>query len=184
MTLLGISGHARSGKDTIAAYLVEEFGFTRVALADAVRDAVYALDPLIPYWDGHHHLSTVVDKLGWEEVKTTAEGRRLLQNMGTEVGRNQFGSDFWLDIATAQIDSVSGPVVITDIRFANELSWLKNDWYSSTAIKVKREGYGPINGHSSDAGLPDNLFDLVIQNNGTIEELHWKIRSELSLERV
>lgn len=183
MTLLGLHGYARSGKDSIANYLVEKHGFTRVALADAVRDAVYALNPLIPWEfnaDVPMRLAHVVDVWGWEKVKATDEGRRLLQAMGTEVGRAMFGENVWLDIAAKKIDAVSGPVVVTDIRFENELKWLKN-WHS-TSVKVTREGFGPVNSHSSDAGIHDMHFDKHIKNNGTLEDLYASVEAELKLK--
>lgn len=38
MILLGIAGPAGAGKDTVAAYLVERYGFIRLAFADPLRD--------------------------------------------------------------------------------------------------------------------------------------------------
>ena len=41
MEIVGLSGYARSGKDEAAKVLVEEFGFTRVAFADKLREVLY-----------------------------------------------------------------------------------------------------------------------------------------------
>ena len=41
--LIGLYGPPRSGKDTVAQFLVEEDGFTRLSFADALRDIAYAL---------------------------------------------------------------------------------------------------------------------------------------------
>jgi dephospho-CoA kinase len=43
--IIGISGYARSGKDTVANYLVEHHEFTRMAFADAMREALLRLNP-------------------------------------------------------------------------------------------------------------------------------------------
>jgi len=40
MKVVAISGWKRSGKDTAANYLVDEYGFTRVAFADVLKDMV------------------------------------------------------------------------------------------------------------------------------------------------
>ena len=40
MKVVAISGWKRSGKDTAANYLVEEYGYTRVAFADVLKDMV------------------------------------------------------------------------------------------------------------------------------------------------
>lgn len=176
MALIGLHGYARSGKDSVGAVLIDKYGFTRVALADAVRDAVYALNPLIP-WRSYAIPCTVqeaVDAFGWDELKATDEGRRLLQAMGTEVGREIFGKNVWLDIAAKKIDAVTGPVVVTDIRFDNELLWL-GKWTDSVSAKVARPGYGPVNGHSSDAGIKDHYFDYHIKNDGSLEDLETRV---------
>ena len=50
--IIGISGYARSGKDSVANILVQDFGFERRAFADKLREALYALNPIIAYdWD-------------------------------------------------------------------------------------------------------------------------------------
>jgi dephospho-CoA kinase len=48
MTVIGLTGYAQTGKDTVGEILVRDHGFKRVAFADAVRECVYALNPLIP----------------------------------------------------------------------------------------------------------------------------------------
>lgn len=40
MTVIGLSGKARSGKDTIADYLVTQHGYTKVAFADTLKQFV------------------------------------------------------------------------------------------------------------------------------------------------
>ena len=37
MKLIGITGKARSGKDAIAKFAWSQYGFTRIAFADAVK---------------------------------------------------------------------------------------------------------------------------------------------------
>lgn len=38
---------AQAGKDTAALHLIGKYGFTRIALADGVREALFALNPVI-----------------------------------------------------------------------------------------------------------------------------------------
>src|SRR5581483_2011292 len=95
--LLGLMGYAQAGKDTVAKLLVEEFGFTRIAFADALREALYALNPLIPFEGDHVRLRWLIDASGWEEAKVRhPEVRELLQRLGTESGRNVLGADVWV----------------------------------------------------------------------------------------
>ena len=96
--IIGLSGYAQTGKDTIAEHLVEHYGFTRIAFADPIRQALYALDPIIPDYPiiPGIRLSWLLDRSDWEEVKRESpEIRRMLQRLGTEVARNQWGDDFY-----------------------------------------------------------------------------------------
>ena len=42
--LLGLSGGRGSGKTTIANYLVEEYGYSKISFAEPVRDIVGIID--------------------------------------------------------------------------------------------------------------------------------------------
>jgi dephospho-CoA kinase len=81
--IIGLSGYARSGKDTVAELLVLNYGFKRMAFADGIREALSALNPILH--DGMR-LNEVVKEYGWELAKSKDEVRRLLQVLGTEVG--------------------------------------------------------------------------------------------------
>ena len=45
--IIGLSGYARSGKDTVAETLVNEYGFKRVAFADKIKDLLYTMGDVI-----------------------------------------------------------------------------------------------------------------------------------------
>lgn len=118
-----------------------------------------------------------MDSYGWERVKTTyPEARRLLQVMGTEVGRMLFGENVWVDIADDKIAKIPGDVVITDVRFDNEAEYVRANggevWW------IYRAGIGPVNSHASDE--IDFPVDRIIPNNGTLEELFGEIDSLVS----
>ncbi len=44
--IIGLTGYAQSGKDTVANILVERYGFTRVAFADKIREFLYETNPM------------------------------------------------------------------------------------------------------------------------------------------
>jgi len=50
--------------------------------------------------------------------------RGMLQKMGTEAGRNVFGSDLWVQSLDSRIDMTKNNV-ITDVRFPNEIKWIR-----------------------------------------------------------
>jgi dephospho-CoA kinase len=39
--IIGLTGYAQSGKDTVANILVENYGYQRVAFADPIRALLY-----------------------------------------------------------------------------------------------------------------------------------------------
>lgn len=168
--IIGLSGYARSGKDTIAEHLVEKYGFVRVSFADPMREALYRLNPMISVHDMTHvPLASAVDGMGWEEVKkASADLRGLLQRMGTEVGRNMFGESFWVDQAFSKIQSGAN-VVVSDVRFKNEADAIRS--LDGVMWRVVREGTGPANGHVSESELDEYPVNDVIVNAGSIEEL-------------
>jgi hypothetical protein len=168
--IIGLSGYAQVGKDTIANYLVEQYGYRRVAFADPIRQALYKLNPKIDIADMIGvPIATAVDGLGWESVKVDSEdARQLLQRMGTEVGRNIFGSDFWVYQAFNGV-SADDKVVFTDVRFQNEADHIKS--YYGQVWRVNKLNHGPVNGHASETALDSYNFDWSIPNYGTKEDL-------------
>ena len=171
--IVGLCGYATSGKDTAAMGLIEA-GWTRVALADGVRDATLAFNPMVEQTlDGKPvYLSYKLEGNGWDYAKINGEIRRLLQRMGTEAGRNIHGDDCWIKLAKRKIDAAPGNVVITDVRFANEAEAIRS--WGGKVIRIDRPGVGPVNGHASES--LDFEADLVLRNVGTIEELQDNLR--------
>lgn len=187
MKLIGLTGYARSGKDTIGSRLVTEHGFVRVAFADAVRDATLVLNPIVTINSDkmgvdEWRVQDLVDLYGWEKCKTIyPEIRRLLQVMGTEVGRDIFGPSSWTDIALrkiaeyANVESlcvgVTAKIVVTDVRFANEADLIHD--LGGQVWKVERSGFGPVNAHASE--VLDFEVDYILDNDNDIKGLFSKV---------
>lgn len=180
--LIGLSGYARTGKDTIASILVEDYGFVRVAFADLVRDSLVALNPDVRNQDGEHFpLAEMVRWYGWEKLKLYApDVRGLLQRMGTEVGRNILGENVWVD-ATFKSLYPDERYVISDVRFENEAKAVTRN--RGVLARVSRMGFGPANDHSSEVALDRWPFDVQIRNNGEIGDLREIVADALMLER-
>lgn len=170
--IIGLSGYAQSGKDTVAQHLIDNYGFTRIAFADPIREALLALDPTVPDYPALPgiKLSWLVEKSGWESVKQESqEVRKLLQRMGTEVGREMFGQNFWVDQAMSKANGIDN-VVITDVRFPNEYDAIKQN--GGQVWRVNKLNHQPANSHQSETILDDFNFDWSIPNYGTIEDLY------------
>lgn len=170
--IFGLCGYAGVGKDTAARVLVEEFGYKRVAFADPMREALEALDPLIPCPKAPpRRLLRLVDELGWEVVKGDPEVRRLMQQLGTEVGRNIIGQDIWVNLAAREMDDRT---VVTDVRFPNEARLIRGR--GGVLVRLDRPGFGPVNEHISDRASANWTYEHHITNDGDVGLLHHKMR--------
>ena len=178
--ILGIAGLARHGKDTIANHLVQHHGFTRLAYADAIRDMLelgLGIEPRYLTDDKE----TIIPWLG-------VTGRKLMQSLGTEWGRQQIRQDIWLVVIGQRIQALADEtdrIVISDVRFDNEADWIRSQsrghlWH------VYRPGFlreGIDRSHPSETGVKpicdeptlvndtlDNLRQLIdIEINGLLE---------------
>lgn len=178
--IIGLSGYARSGKDSVADILVEEYGFVPLSFADKLRDALYALNPLVTHDKGKNRLlfvtdlQTVIDEHGWDGVKSTPYGpevRRLLQRMGTDAGRNVLGDDIWVKAAFNDVRKGKN-YVFTDCRFPNEASGVQRD---GQVWRITRPGVGPANDHISEIGLDTWPFSRIILNDQDLDILRLKV---------
>jgi hypothetical protein len=178
-TFIGLSGWAKSGKDTVAEYLVEHHGFTRISFADPMRDALLALDPRVPYMGLHMRLSSVIHFRGWDNAKRDVpEIRELLQRFGTEVGRNMFGQNFWVDQAI-ETASRYDRVVFSDCRYTNEADAVKS--IGGVVWRISRPDVLAVNEHTSEQDLNNYAFDSHIENDSTLDALHAIIEDQLGV---
>jgi hypothetical protein len=164
--LIGLTGRKRSGKDTFAARLVEAHGYTRLAFADALKEAALALDPIVV---GFHEirLSHILARDGgWEHAKELPEVRRTLQRFG--VGIRELDPGFWLRVVADRARATLGPVVITDVRFPNEADWVEA---MGNLVRIRRPGLVSTDNHISETAL-DGRFAWSVTNDSTVEQLH------------
>ena len=174
--LIGLGDRARVGNDTAGAILVDH-GFVRVAYADGVREAALTLNPMV----GAHQLllSEVIDEFGFEGVKETPFGpevRRLLQRLGTEVGRQMISESIWTDLAERKIRTLMAQghsVVVTDCRFDNEAHHIHS--LGGQMWRLNRLGVAIEGSHASESGISNHLVDAEVSNNGTISDLSMTI---------
>lgn len=167
--VVGLTGFARSGKDSTADVLVTRHGFTKIALADALRDVAYDVDPLLP---SGQRLATAVDEQGWEGLKADPvdgpELRRLLIQTGMAV-RDHVGSEAWIEVAGERVKQADGSVVVSDVRLAHEAEAIRS--WGGVVLQVTRPGVGPAVNHITEKPLPDDLIDYRLSNNGSLDRL-------------
>jgi hypothetical protein len=173
--IIGLTGYAQSGKDTVAKILVDNYGYTRVAFADKIRELIYEMDPGVQIdVPGSDHKITVglqnlVEEAGWDWAKQFPSVRSMLQNLGVGA-RMVFGEDFWIQQALRQVH-FEGNYVITDVRFPNESKAIRK--YDNSQIwRIKRNGVNAVNQHISETAMDGEKVDQIFMNTGSIEDLN------------
>lgn len=162
--LIGLNGFKGVGKDTVADYLVSKHGFEKRAFADPLKQAVANLfDISREDVDRYKDLDASVQVLG-----KPMSWRVFLQRFGTEMARETWGEDFWVDMAFR--DYVKGSnIVFSDARFSNELRYIQV--LGGINIQIVRPFYGS-DGHASEIEPLPELIDYVVGNSRTIPDLY------------
>lgn len=168
MRIVGIHGRARSGKDTLAGFLVEHHGFHRIALADPIRQFVSSITGI--------SVEDLMDSALKEAPLAEFGGRsprQMMQTLGTEWGRDMIAPDLWLTVCRLGIERSKRAgavgVVIPDVRFENEAEMVRA--LGGEVAHVIRDGAGAVNAHVSEVPLPDYLVDYTVNNDSTVARL-------------
>lgn len=184
MHLIGLTGRAGCGKDTVANFLIETHGFVKTAFADPIKDGIKAMFGL-----SDHDISNRANK----EAKIDRFGkspRELMQLLGTEFGREMVRPDVWLNETERRVRKImalpahhhiSG-VVVSDVRFENEADWIRSMGGIVWIIDRPQSGLSGITGsHKSEQAIPRHITDIVIDNSGSIEQLYQDITDVIQL---
>lgn len=185
--IIGLSGYARAGKDTVGRVLVEEYGFERVAVSDLLMDMALDINSMLP-WErpmpGHFDdcvsLGELVNEFGREGAKEFKKVRELLQHLGDGV-KKAFGNNIIVDTTMAKLDPLKN-YVFTSVRFPEEADAILNTGRGQI-WRIERRGVGPANQHRSEVAMDKWLphhNHWVFSNNGTIQDLEQRVRNHLA----
>lgn len=170
--IIGLTGLAGSGKDTVRAMLEDAHGFTGLAFADPIRQMLRELltsNCISTEW---------MDKRPLKEQPIPQLGvsyRHLAQTLGTEWGRQTVAPDLWLRMAAAYIDGIASETfapprfVISDVRFPNEADWVRSR--GGVVWHIHRPGIEPVRAHASESSIEQIAVDHAINNSGTLDGL-------------
>jgi len=130
--IIGICGLIGSGKGTVADFLVEQRGFTKISFADKLKDGVASVFG----WDREMLEGNTPESREWREKVdpywSTETGnpvtpRLVLQLFGTDCMRNGFYDGIWVSLVKKKLlDNPTGKFVIPDVRFENEANMIKS----------------------------------------------------------
>jgi hypothetical protein len=169
--IIGLCGQAFSGKDTAALAFQEYEEIDYFTFAKPLKDAVQLLFNMT-----HEQL---YDSILKEELddRWGKSPRQILQWLGTDILRENIDKNFFTKHMEQRIaKSKADCIVITDVRFENEAKVIKA--LGGKIVKITRPNVNTTkhNTHITEQGLPDHLIDIEIINNGTVEELHTKMK--------
>lgn len=192
MKVIGLTGRARSGKDTVAGLIALELegqhvirqGFADKLKVSAARALGLNASPedCIAFCDELKVDGRVAVQIGGDgdqAISAEVSGRTYLQRFGTEAHREVFGEDFWLDavlpLAWRSSDSYyldrddCDVLVVPDVRFPNEA--LRVHACGGEVWRIVRPEAERVEDHASEAGVPRHLVTRSILNVGTLDDL-------------
>ena len=161
MTIILLSGWARSGKDVVASILVNKFGFRRLAFADALKEEVAAETGLPLTLFHSDQKDTVIPSLS----KTPRQ--LLLEHALASRERDP-------DIYSRKVAAVArshDKIVISDWRYQREYSFLRSAIPGTIlCYRVTRKGVIPSL-DPSEHDLDTQSMDAHITNDRSLEML-------------
>ena len=175
--IIGITGMAGSGKDTVRAILEAEHAAHGMAFADPMRTMISALFAAngidTRYMLDREFKEQPIPGLG-------VSYRQMAQTLGTQWGRDCLDQGIWLRIAEAKIRdlgwqrSAPGAYVISDVRFYNEAEWIRAQ--GGVIWRVRRKQATPVRTHVSELQYAGIRPFWTLENHGTFDELRDQVR--------
>lgn len=174
--IIGLTGPAFSGKDTVGVYLARAHNFSMLAFAEPIREALMAAFAIDPRQFKPDNKETVIDWIG-------KSPRQLMQTLGTEWGRNLVKQTIWTDLMERRIgESIragDSDIVITDVRFWTEATLIAR--LGGEVWRVERpQGESTDHArHISDTEMVSIPAHRTLTNDGTLEQLYEQIDTAL-----
>lgn len=206
--IVGLVGFIGSGKGTVASQLVEEYNFRQDSFASSLKDACSSIFG----WPRNMLEGDTAESRRWREEPDPWWAHSLsypgfspriaLQQMGTNVIRDNFNDNIWLlSVLNRYERNKTQNVVISDVRFPNEIKFIQENggkliqisrgeqpvWYetavlanrgNSVALEAMKKTYPSV--HFSEWAWAGVNPDYHITNNGTLEELKSQVKDMVS----
>lgn len=183
VVVIGLTGLAGSGKSTVAQRLVERWGFTEFAFADALKEGLRAAFGLEPEDFQGARKEAPNDKLGGRSV------RHAMRTMGTEWAQAELGRTIWVQVLKRRIEAeralcvgrLGAPrtaneldrIVISDVRFEHEAQFVRDELNGRLwIIQNPRVRLGGYRLHASEQGIDQRYIHRGLCNDRGIAELH------------
>lgn len=170
MKLIGITGRAGSGKNTVGDWLRVNAGYEDYAMAQPLKAGLAAMGFPEPFDRDQKEILLNGFNFSWRDAA---------QKLGTEWGRH-LDSNIWLKLAARKVLETP-KLVITDIRFENEADMVRAHGGTVLHLVGRQVELGTLAGHASEQGLKAKADDYYIDNSGTLEQLYSKLREMINV---
>ncbi len=164
MKVIMICGKARSGKDTLADFIINHL--------ENKKPCKVQIGQYIKYY--------AMKYFGWDGEEET-KPRDLLIHLGTDIIRNKIDQNFHINRLVQDLEVLSyfyDTFIVSDVRFPVEIEKVKEKYDEVVTIKISRDSEELNQSQKSNITETalDNYtdYDYVIDNNGTLEELEQK----------
>lgn len=163
---IALTSKMRAGKDTIAQYAIDNYGFTRFAFGDGIRETCKKLFP--------------------DQMKG-GKNRHLLQKLGQTM-RYKFDENVWVNYCFREIEAEKTrryiSPIITDLRQPNEYTKCKEENFiiikveTNDEIRLQRMNENGDNftlddlNHETEQYINSFEYDYLIKNNDSLEEVY------------
>lgn len=167
--IIGLAGKKQVGKSTVAELLVAQ-GFERASFAGPLKEMAASLLRSLGMTEDEISAASIDKEVLMPKLGVSY--RVMLQKLGTDWGR-ALNPDLWLMCAESKMAAQDERhVVFDDVRFDNEAGLIRKN--GGLVIHLSRET-GMEDGHASEAGIGVHDGDVVIVNNGSLEDLKFEI---------
>lgn len=180
--VIALCGARRTGKDTIANYLVFKYGYEHIKITTPLKDICKTL----------FHFTDEQLETDLKEAVDTRWGvspRQVMQFIGTEVFQYKIqellphvGRNFWINSLVEHIKNEPGKkFVISDLRFFHERNAL--DYFLPIVIKVvsDRVRQNSTDAHVSECEQKSLKEDILVTNNDSKDALYKKLDEVFSM---
>jgi len=206
--IVGFVGFIGSGKDTAADYLVNFHGFRRDSFANTLKDAV----AFVFGWDRILLEGRTNQAREWREQVDPWWAERLgiphltprwvLQQWGTDVCRKSFHDDIWIASLENKIRQTKDNIVISDVRFPNEIKAIHDaggivirikrgdepEWYDAAVAynkgpngnsqwSLSKKRLDELKVHASEYSWVGGKIDHTVWNNSSIDDMFDQIKN-------
>lgn len=200
--IIGLNGLIGSGKDTVTDYVIKTYELEQMSFGKYVKDCLavmFGWDREM--LEGKTKESRIwrdsVDVFWSSKLNLRFTPRLAMQLYGTELVRKHLNNDFWINRFELDYEKRENKnIIVSDCRFINEIEKIRElggtiieiqpkelpEWYETAKNQnlgmynedVMKKLYPQI--HVSEYGwIGLNNPDIIIKNDGTLDELYEKI---------